>query len=100
MNYYDWYKKDSEVFLAVRTIVNKYDLENMIRYHSPEDEYDPEVIDILNRCDFITDKEEMVIALNSIFTYWFQDSEYSTNVLNAMADELMALFNPPRATII
>ena len=96
MNKENWFNAKDELFLKVRDIVNKYDLEMLLIY-TPENEYDSEVIEILNKCRYVyvpdMDEEKyMIDELKEIFRYWF-GSNFTDENLKEMAKELIELFN-------
>ena len=93
----NWFNAEDELFLKVRDIINKYDLELFIAFQMPENEYDSEVIEILNKCRYVyvpdMDEEKyMIDELKEIFHYWF-GSNFTDENLKEMAEELIELFS-------
>jgi aldehyde:ferredoxin oxidoreductase len=92
-----WFNAKDELFLKVRDIVNKYDLEMLLIY-TPEYEYDSEVIEILDKCRYVdasdmdNEIKYMIDELKEIFHYWF-GSNFTDENLKEMAKELIELFS-------
>lgn len=87
-----WINKNDELFLAVKSIVNKYDLEMLLMHGTTEDEDEPQVRDILSRGRYIEDSDDMIIEIGDIFFYWF-GTDYKDENLEEMARELVELFS-------
>lgn len=84
--------KESEIFKAVRKVVNKHDILGILSANTDieeDDEYDPEVIEIINRCWYLDEVENVYEALKSIFEYWFWDGCCKGVELMDMAAEVM-----------
>lgn len=62
------FNKDCFLFQEMRKILNKHDV-MQIAYVN--DEYDPEIIDIINRCECIRSEVEVRDCIANIFLYWF-----------------------------
>lgn len=73
----------------LKKIVNKYDVLG-ISGISP-DEYDFEIVDIINRCWFEDDSKIIFERLKEIFDFWF-DLGYDEQKLLLMANDLSQLF--------
>jgi hypothetical protein len=87
-----WVNRNNELYIRVKDIVNKYDPINLLKCGAPEDEYEPEVIDILNRCHFLR-KEIILEEVEQIFIHWFTLPLYNEKTLKKMCNELFETFN-------
>jgi len=88
------FDKGSEVFRAVRKVVNKHDILNILSANTDieeDDEYDAEVIEIINRCWYLEEVESIYEALRSIFEYWFWDGCCSEDALMSLAVDVMGV---------
>jgi len=82
------FDKKSEIFRAVRKVVNKHDILNILSANTDieeDDEYDAEVIEIINRCWYLDEVESVYEALKSIFEYWFWERCCSKDALMSLA---------------
>jgi hypothetical protein len=59
----------SAFFLAVRTVVNREDPVGLLDAGAPEDEYDPEVGDLIKPRDAVTAEQ-----VSTVFLRWFGES--------------------------
>jgi hypothetical protein len=85
----DYINKNSDIYKEVKKIVDKYDLLGISRISS--DEYDSEIVDIINRCWFEKDSNVLFNTLKEIFNFWF-DGGYDEKKLLSMSEELNQLF--------
>lgn len=85
----DYINKDSNIYKEVKKIVDKYDVMGIANM-SP-DEYDLEIVDIINRCWFEDDSKIIFERLKEIFDFWF-DLDYDEQKLLLMANDLSQLF--------
>jgi hypothetical protein len=83
---------DFSKFDKVKKIVDKYDLIGLLSEGCPNDEYTPEINDIINQCNEIIDADEMYDKLIDIFDFWFGHSFDSNNLDDNMALELVEVF--------
>lgn len=86
------FDKKSEIFRAVRKVVNKRDILNILSANTDieeDDEYDAEVIEIINRCWYLDEVESVYEALKSVFEYWFWEGCCSEGELMDMAAEII-----------
>lgn len=86
------FDKKSEIFRAVRKVVNKHDILNILSANTDieeDDEYDAEVIEIINRCWYLDEVESVYEALKSVFEYWFWEGCCSEGELMDMAAEII-----------
>lgn len=70
--FHEVFNKDCFLFQEMRKILNKHDIMHIAYV---DDEYDPEIIDIINRCAFIRSEILMRDCIANIFVYWF-DEDY------------------------
>ncbi|MGI1659463.1 MAG: hypothetical protein ACRKFN_10835 [Desulfitobacterium sp.] len=68
----------SPQFLELRKIVNKVDPIGLIKICCPDDEYDPEVIDILKLIPESQSIQQLAAKTHEIFVKWF-DEEMASN---------------------
>ena len=87
----DWVNRENELFIKVKNIVNKWDMYTLLVMGAPENEYEDEIIDILNRCSFVYSIKSMIINLKSIFGYWSSE-KFTDENFEGMAEELVELF--------
>lgn len=77
-------------YKGIKEIVNRHDIEKLIACGSPDDEYDPEIFDIINRCISQADfgfEEKFKKTVEDIFEFWFGKWEYGGEI-KKMSDEL------------
>ena len=83
-------EKYDEAYAAVRRVVNAHDPEGLIEMGAPEDEYDPEVTDLVRlvlRGDSL-DRSDVVAA----WARWFGDDKgFRRDRLRRVAAELQTL---------
>jgi hypothetical protein len=83
-----WINRNDETYQKVIKILNTYDLEDLIRLGSPKDEYEPEALDILNRCYNCQPIETISKNILEIFNHWFSNSNYDNEKIDNMAKDL------------
>ncbi|QUH19961.1 hypothetical protein [Alkaliphilus sp. B6464] len=88
----NWINTEADIFIKAKEIVNKYDVADLLT-SAPEDEYESEIVDILNRCWHITDVNVMSDKLEGIFDYWFTKNAYDDRKIPNLAKDLTNLFN-------
>ncbi|WDC85108.1 DUF1871 family protein [Caloramator sp. mosi_1] len=88
----NWINRNDKMFLNVKDIVNKYDPMGIYLGFN-EDEYEPEIIDILNRCKSIKDFEKFKGEIINIFAYWFNRALINDEDIYKMAKDLWEVFN-------
>ncbi|MGI8333720.1 hypothetical protein ACRYCC_27550 [Actinomadura scrupuli] len=64
-------------FRAVRTLINQHDPEGLLQVSAPEDEYDPEVEDLVALVQ--GDVEITSTSVSEIFNRWFGSSHWIAN---------------------
>lgn len=62
-----------EIFLEIRKIMNDADPAGLIALSAPEDEYDPEVGEILVRLGSCNSEKEVVLMFADVLKKWFSD---------------------------
>lgn len=93
------FDKESEIFRAVRKVVNQHDILNILNTNTnieEDDEYDAEVIEIINRCWYLDEVESIYEALKSVFEYWFWDNCCSRDTLMSLAVDVMSVLKELR----
>jgi hypothetical protein len=78
-------KEYNEALLAIREIVNKIDPINLFP-GVPEDEYDPEVSDILSEIINCNTSEELTIMVQTVFKKWFSEKIDKSRLVNVGED--------------
>ncbi len=58
-------------FLGLRNIINKIDPIGLISLHCPDDEYDPEVNEILKIIPDSRSVQQLADMIHSVFIKWF-----------------------------
>jgi hypothetical protein len=62
---------DDQVAAAVRALINRYDPEGLLDMGAPEDEYDPQVGDLIA---LVCGREQITAdAVGSVWNRWFDD---------------------------
>ena len=93
----EFVNKESKLFQDTIKIVNKYDIMGLVKdFLNNTDEYEPETIDIINRCYYEDNIEKMTNTTKEIFEYWFaplkiDDNQYTK--MHNMAVQLRKLFD-------
>jgi nicotinate-nucleotide adenylyltransferase len=64
-------KEKEKIFDVVTKIVNRVDPVNLIGIGAPEDEYSPEVEDIIKSLKEASSKEDLCCKISAIFEQWF-----------------------------
>ena len=68
--------QQSPRYLRVREVVNRHDPMNLISIGSPEDEYDPEIAEIMDALTDVASPEALSPRLADIFHRWFGGPEH------------------------
>jgi hypothetical protein len=84
-------KEYKEAFLSIRKIVDKIDPINLFP-GVPDDEYDPEVRDILSRIKNCKNEAELLQMVKGVFDKWF-DEDIEESRLNNVGTELLKIKN-------
>ncbi|WDC83364.1 hypothetical protein PL321_11435 [Caloramator sp. mosi_1] len=67
----EWMNMESDIIKKLRKIMNEYDPALIIHTDYQIDEYDPEIVDILNRCSHIRDFERFKEGVLEVLSFWF-----------------------------
>jgi hypothetical protein len=65
--------KDSKLFKIVKKIINEWDPEGLLSCGAPEDEYEPEIEEIIFRIKNENTLNEIGTIVSDVFTSWFND---------------------------
>lgn len=87
-----WINREDKLFQIIKEVVNKYDPMNLIAIGCTEDEYESEVIDILNRCHYLYDTNELIQRVRDIFEFWFDKSFINDEIISNMAKKIDKIF--------
>ena len=88
----DWINKESLLYKNTKEVVNKIDIMKLI-HMCPDDEYESEIIDILNRCKYLRNVNEIKERLYEIFLYWFgEEYGFKNDDFQLLAEELNKVF--------
>jgi len=80
-----------QLFNGVREILNRHDLEQLLKLGAPEDEYDPEVERVLPQLAAASDATDVATIVQDVFTKMF-DHRPSDATVAAAADEIWATY--------
>jgi hypothetical protein len=81
---HDVFMETSAYFLAVRTVVNREDPVGLMRLGAPEDEYDPEVADLIKWRKAVTAEQ-----VSAVFLRWFgEPGAMPSDVAARIADDI------------
>ena len=88
----DWVNKESLLYKKTKEVVNKNDPMELMEI-CPDDEYEPEIIDILNRCSYLININEIKKELYEIFVYWYsEDYGFIYDDFQILAEDLRKVF--------
>jgi hypothetical protein len=87
-----WINHEDKLFLKIKEVVNKYDIMHLLMLGSPEDEYEPEIVDIINRCQHIYNPKKIGITIRDIFEFWFDKDFINNEQIDLMAKEIDKIF--------
>ena len=96
----DWINEESLLYKKVKEVVNKNDLMGLMRM-CPDDEYESEIVDILNRCSYLKNINQIKEGLYEIFVYWFsEDYGFTHDDFQILAEDLCKIFKNKDEDII
>lgn len=57
-------------FLLIKEVIDEWDPINLLS-HAPDDEYEPEIRDIVKQLPTVESVDELALVMNEIFVKWF-----------------------------
>jgi hypothetical protein len=74
--------------LLVKKIVNAWDPCGLLQGGAPEDEFDPEINDIVRLLPRIKSPDEAIKVVSEVMTFWFAAENFSVEKCAAVGKEL------------
>lgn len=86
-----WLNKNDEMYIKIREIVNQYDPIGILFGY--EDEYEREIVEILNRCTHENNFMRFKSIVVDIFKFWFAPLSFDDELMTEMCDEIYRYLN-------
>jgi hypothetical protein len=84
-----------DLFIVVKNVIDKWDPCDLLAIHSPDDEYDSEIKDIVKKIDSKSNAKEIAQIISDVFTKSFSDGLFDFSIDNCTepADKIKYLLD-------